>query len=104
MMRLVRITNPNPRTLSVWRGSLLIASLKPHDQVLTPLDDQLSLSCEGKARVVLQLEGGGDLTDEEAEARFVMLGNDQSQWVQEVGPTPCGVHPDLALKAEALNA
>jgi hypothetical protein len=82
---LVTITNPNPNILIVWRSGKLQDTLRPHDQIKTPITEDLTLTYggSGRALAVLQIEGD-DTTDEE--------------WVQQVSRTPVRVDPELAYE------
>lgn len=84
-LTLVTITNPNPKTLQVWRNNVLQDSLKPHDQLKTPLTEGLMLTYEGRALAVLQIDGD-DITDQE--------------WVQQVGRVAVQVDPNLAYEKD----
>lgn len=83
---LVTIKNPNPRRLAVWRGAVLQDTLKTHDQLITPLTEDLRLTYAGRS--------------DKAKAMVVMSVEDEDgpgePWVQEVGAAPVAPDPDKA--------
>jgi len=57
-LEMITITNPNPRPLCVWRGPLLLETLRPHDQLLLVVTADLRVSTErGKSLVLFDLDG-----------------------------------------------
>ncbi len=80
---LATITNPNPRPIVIWHGDTRVTTLRPHDQVITPLVENLRVSCPtGRALVVMSLEGA----------------EEEDDWLQDVRVEPVEIHPSLAVK------
>ena len=86
-MTLVKITNPNPKPLLVWRGSTLLDSVLPRHSLLVAMGSDLLVSSEMAKALAVFVVDGDDVTAEE--------------WIQKVGHTPSHVNPEDAYDPKA---